>query len=78
MFSGVKFCKKLLTTPSLQVLGAKLADAPVKSCLKHQYDTDDYWRCLIRRWVGTYYHASGTCKMGASNDSSAVVDSKLR
>ncbi|KAK7107382.1 glucose dehydrogenase [FAD, quinone]-like [Littorina saxatilis] len=78
MLEGVKFCKKLLTTPSLQGLGAKLADPPVKSCLKHKYDTDDYWRCLIRRWVGSCYHASGTCKMGAGKDASAVVDPQLR
>lgn len=32
----------------------------------------------IQVQTGTFYHASGTCKMGVANDSMAVVDSKAR
>ncbi|XP_076466560.1 glucose dehydrogenase [FAD, quinone]-like [Babylonia areolata] len=78
ILEGVKFCKKLITTTTLQELGARLTDAPVASCVKHGYDSDDYWRCLIRRWVGACYHSSGTCKMGAPDDKTAVVDPMLR
>lgn len=78
LLQGIKFCKNLSSTPSMQSLDTHLTDAPIKSCLKHTFDSDDYWRCLLRRWATTCYHASGTCKMGASSDPSAVVDPELR
>ncbi|KAL8591799.1 hypothetical protein ACOMHN_047059 [Nucella lapillus] len=78
LLEGVKFCKKLLQTKVLQELGAKLADPPMPSCVNHGYDSDNYWRCMIRRWVGTCYHPAGTCKMGAKDDKTAVVDPALR
>ncbi|XP_014679711.1 PREDICTED: alcohol dehydrogenase [acceptor]-like isoform X2 [Priapulus caudatus] len=39
---------------------------------------DKYLECVARRISTTLYHATGTCKMGASTDPSAVVDPQLR
>ncbi|KAK7499994.1 hypothetical protein BaRGS_00008842 [Batillaria attramentaria] len=79
LFRGVRVCQKLASTPALQKLGARLVDKPVRACAdKHQYDTDDYWRCHIRQVVSTVYHPSCTCKMGDVKDPSTVVDSQLR
>nr|KAG5706356.1 hypothetical protein BaRGS_033117 [Batillaria attramentaria] len=71
--------ERVSTTPTLQRLGAKLVDKPVKACAdKHQFDSDDYWRCHIRHTITTCYHPVGTCKMGDGKDPSTVVDSQLR
>ncbi|KAK7496665.1 hypothetical protein BaRGS_00012072 [Batillaria attramentaria] len=76
---GVRMCQRVSTTPTLQRLGAKLVDKPVKACAdKHQFDSDDYWRCHIRHTITTCYHPVGTCKMGDGKDPSTVVDSQLR
>lgn len=64
--------------PSMQSLGPELVDKPVEACLKQEFDSDDYWRCVIRHLLNTCYHPAGTCKMGSANDDTAVVDSQLK
>nr|KAG5708772.1 hypothetical protein BaRGS_031926 [Batillaria attramentaria] len=76
---GVRMCQKMASTPTLQKLGARLVDKPVRACAdKHQYDSDDYWRCHIRQTISTSFHPTCTCKMGDVKDPSTVVDSQLR
>lgn len=76
---GVRECQKLITTPTLKKVGAKLVDKPVKACeSKHKYDSDDYWRCHIRAALLTLYHPVGTTKMGDPKDNTTVVDPELR
>lgn len=41
-------------------------------------DSDDYWKCHIRHEVNTVYHPVGTCKMGATDDPTTVVDPELK
>jgi choline dehydrogenase len=40
------------------------------------FNSDDYWRCVIRRMTFTNHHQSGTARMGTDQD--AVVDPQLR
>lgn len=67
-----------MNSPALKKLGAVPGDKPGKLCQEHTYDTDDYWRCMIRHKIHTIYHPSGTCKMGRAGDATAVVDPRLR
>nr|KAG5687202.1 hypothetical protein BaRGS_025816 [Batillaria attramentaria] len=60
---------RLVATPTMQSIGAEVAEAPSKLCGQFKYDTDDYWECMIRRNMQTIYHPVGTCKMGAATDS---------
>lgn len=79
LLKGVKFCKEFVNTPSMKSIGAELADKAVEPCAsKHKFDSDDYWRCLIRFWAMSCYHPSGTCKMGAESDPTVIVDPQLR
>ena len=75
---GIRVCQKLVATPAMQSVGAEATDPPSKLCGKHRFDTDDYWSCMVRRNVLTIYHPCGTCKMGAINDKTTVVDPQLR
>ncbi|KAK7504904.1 hypothetical protein BaRGS_00003932 [Batillaria attramentaria] len=75
---GVRWCQKFVATPTLQSVGAEVADPPSKLCGQFQYDTDDYWECMIRRNMLTIYHPVGTCKMGPVTDNTTVVDPQLR
>lgn len=47
-------------------------------CEEWNFNTYDYWMCYIRKYADAGYHFVGTCKMGPKNDSTAVVDPRLR
>lgn len=53
--------------PLLQEIGAEEVDAPAKTDIHH-----------ARRVAETIYHPVGTCKMGPSSDTAAVVDDQLK
>ncbi|KAK7090676.1 L-sorbose 1-dehydrogenase-like [Littorina saxatilis] len=81
LLRGVSFCQKLIHTRSLQGVGAEPTDVTSSACSAGgKYNTSDaeYWRCMVKRNARTVYHYSGTCKMGAPSDPSAVVDHTLR
>ncbi|XP_069699185.1 glucose dehydrogenase [FAD, quinone]-like [Periplaneta americana] len=68
----------LSKTKSLTNAGYVLDKTPRKLCEHYEFGTDPYWICLAKNYTLSLYHPAGTCKMGPSNDSSAVVDSQLR
>jgi choline dehydrogenase-like flavoprotein len=70
MVAGFKTTRRLLEAPALKAL--QKADAVTEGV-----ETDDQIRKVLRDNADTVYHPVGTCKMGV-NDSSAVVDPKLR
>jgi len=73
LIRGVRGAASILSKGRLgEVLGPALPGGlPVE-------DSDAVLAQAIRQTAGTNYHPAGTCRMGASNDPSAVVDSLLR
>ncbi len=77
--SGAKLGVKIGSdTAPFRKLNATYSDVPVPGCEKHEFKSDDYWRCYIRFFSNTLWHPVGTCRMGQRNDPTSVVDSKLR
>lgn len=75
---GVRICQALSNTNAMKRLDSKLWRIPIPGCENFQFDSDEYWKCAARHLTFTIYHLSGTCKMGPSNDPTAVVDPRLR
>lgn len=75
---GIRLWEKFITTPTLTKLGATVDKMKLSVCSEYKFQTDDYWRCFIRQMAYTVYHPAGTCKMGAADDKTAVVDTQLR
>ena len=48
------------------------------SVSQYPMDSDEYIDGMLRKASCTFYHPVGTCKMGSSSDSSAVVDPRLK
>ncbi|XP_078317407.1 glucose dehydrogenase [FAD, quinone]-like [Crassostrea virginica] len=72
---------ELSNTTALRGLGSSPEDAledgmPV--CKDHPYLSEEYWVCRVRHFTYTVYHPTSTCRMGAEDDPTAVVDPKLR
>ncbi|GFN98654.1 oxygen-dependent choline dehydrogenase [Plakobranchus ocellatus] len=79
LIKGIKSCEALANTKTLQSVGAKFLDTkPLTPCKEFEFDSHDYWRCVVRMETFSVYHPVGTCKMGPKDDRTAVVDSQLR
>ncbi|XP_043271046.1 glucose dehydrogenase [FAD, quinone]-like [Venturia canescens] len=78
LIKGVRLALKLGKTYSMQRFGSELHATPVSGCEFFEYDSDDYWECAIRHFTMNIYHYSGTCKMGAQRDPTAVVNPRLQ
>ncbi|CAL1534360.1 unnamed protein product [Lymnaea stagnalis] len=75
---AVRLAQQVINSEPLKKLGATIDPEPVPSCKDFPFDTDQYWKCVIRHLEATTHHPVGTCKMGATDDVTAVVDSRLR
>ncbi|KAL0126571.1 hypothetical protein PUN28_005140 [Cardiocondyla obscurior] len=61
----------------MQAYDSRLLNITYEKC-NYEEDSDAYWECVVRTISSTLYHYSGTCKMGARGDPTAVVDPKLK
>ncbi|XP_055608083.1 glucose dehydrogenase [FAD, quinone]-like [Uranotaenia lowii] len=78
MIEGIKEAVRILETPAMRAIDAKLFDVPIPNCAQHSVGTDAYWECLIRSLATTLHHQVSTCRMGPESDPKAVVSDKLR
>lgn len=78
IIESLKFALALVKTTAFKKLGTKFYDKIFPGCEGFTPWTDDYWRCFVRYTSSTGYHPSGSCKMGPSTDTKAVVDHQLK
>ncbi|CAG2211936.1 unnamed protein product [Mytilus edulis] len=75
----IRWTQKLEKTSSWKSLGVKLIRYDMEGhCGEREFNTDDYWRCIIRHFVVSGLHPTSTCRMGSRRDPTAVVDPTLR
>ncbi|XP_077980823.1 alcohol dehydrogenase [acceptor]-like isoform X2 [Glandiceps talaboti] len=74
---GIRFVQKLSNTKTCKDIGATPAYYQFENC-PHAVDSDQYWEHVIRHITMSGWHYVGTCKMGAKDDRTAVVDPSLR
>ncbi|CAG4932911.1 unnamed protein product [Colias eurytheme] len=66
------------TTLLREKYGIKPTEGYASECGDSTQPTDEFFRCVAQRYTEPENHQVGTCKMGAKNDSMAVVDPQLR
>ena len=79
---GVAYIRDLLATSAMKQYGCYLLDQkyPTRDriCPEVDPNSDRYWDEYIKHFTIPLYHPSGTCRIGAKGDNSAVVDPQLR
>ena len=78
LLQSVRISLGLFNTSAFKENNFKLIDTSLPFCNAFEYNTDDYWICVIKQYSHTLYHPVGTCKMGPEEDTEAVVDPSLR
>ena len=76
--AGVREWEKFMDTPTIKKLGVDIDQSKMSFCSNYEFRSDAYWECYVRHLAVTDFHPSCTCKMGAENDPTAVVDPELR
>ena len=77
IIQGVRKSLKLFDTESFKGNGYKLFEYPLPPCNASEFNSDEYWICLMRERTRTAYHPVGTCKMGPKEDVESVVSPRL-
>lgn len=72
MVAGIKLARQIAQQPALK----KWIERELSPGLAVQSDAE--LSAYTRRTANTVYHPAGTCKMGATDDETAVVDPQLR
>ncbi|XP_052687911.1 L-sorbose 1-dehydrogenase-like [Crassostrea angulata] len=75
---GIRKLQDLVATKSFQSVQARIVQIKHEDCQSKDQDADEHWECLVRHYALTNYHPTSTCKMGARDDKTAVVDPDLR
>jgi hypothetical protein len=80
MLDAIKITLRLGNTSVLKErFGFELDTTPIPSCVqRYIFGSDGYWECYARTATGPENHQVGSCRMGPSSDSTAVVDPELR
>ena len=78
LIRGIRFTERLMQTSAFRGIGVNFNYTKLAACQKHEFRSDAYWECFIRYTAQTTYHPTSTCKMGAADDTSTVVDPQLR
>lgn len=78
LVKGIRASLAIAGTKAMKRFGTRLHGVPVAGCEQFVNDSDEYWECAVRSFTMNIYHYSGTCKMGAEGDPTAVVNPRLQ
>jgi choline dehydrogenase-like flavoprotein len=78
LIEGQLFAFKLANTKAFKESGFVLDTRKIKGCKSETFGTYQYFNCVLDKYVEVAHHMVGTCKMGNSSDTQAVVDPEMR
>ena len=77
LVKGMKTVLKLVSQPPFQAIQSRLL--PIRFlCPRASFSSHEYLRCALKSYTVSFWHFSGTAKMGQVDDQHSVVDTRLR
>ncbi|CAG9836447.1 unnamed protein product [Diabrotica balteata] len=71
MLKGIRYAIQFFTGKQFGNIDSFIS-FQVPECLSHEFNSDDYWYCAIRQLTMSYFHPTGTTRMGPSCKNSVV------
>ncbi|XP_063436309.1 L-sorbose 1-dehydrogenase-like [Mytilus trossulus] len=78
LIRGIRLVQRLVSTQSFGRIMPRFVRRDFGGVCQQQFDSDEYWRCMLHHFSHHIYHACCTNRMGNINDPTAVVDPELR
>ncbi|KAK6640556.1 hypothetical protein RUM44_012252 [Polyplax serrata] len=78
LLRGIKMAVRVTETKSFKEFSPQVLKLEIEECVRNEFKSDEYWRCLLRYLATPTNEVAGTCKMGAKDDPFAVVDGELK
>lgn len=78
ILDAIKYTLSLIETEPFKKINTKLHSIPFPNCAKFIFGSDDYWRCAIKTLPISLHHQVGTCRMGPTSDTMAIVSPELK
>lgn len=78
MIEAIDFLMAMNNTKAFKENNLILERIDYPACSKYNLTSLDYWECGLSHVAGTFWHPTGTCKMGPDEDPASVVDPSLR
>ena len=75
---GMRKILKLISLPPFQRIQSQLVPIRFPLCPRAVFCSDEYLRCALKSYTVSFWHFSGTARMGQVDDPKAVVDNRLR
>ncbi|KOX78881.1 Glucose dehydrogenase [acceptor], partial [Melipona quadrifasciata] len=77
VIQGIRKIQQLSNTQTMKELGLTYVEEHVEQCIDFEYDSDDFWSCIIRWKTRPENHQTGSNKMGPRTNPMAVVSTRL-
>lgn len=74
----MKICNEIAKQPAMRQVRAQPLRTVYPGCEEFIGDEDAFFACMAKQVVRTFWHYSGTARMGRKDDPRSVVDSHLR
>lgn len=78
MVEGMKYCLTASSTKAMKKFGVYPLPITIPGCEHYERFSDEYLACVVQVYPFSMFHYTGTCKMGAYDDPTAVVDPTLK
>ncbi|XP_063697680.1 glucose dehydrogenase [FAD, quinone]-like [Culicoides brevitarsis] len=78
MIFGIRRAQRIVESDTFAKYNPQLYRHDIPECNAFEFNSDEYWNCIMDYLATSLYHDSGTCRMGLKDDERTVVTPDLK